>query len=316
MVDLSARIGKMKIDPALMNASGIFSHLDILRKFSNYFGASVTKSIGIEPRAGFMEPIEYHDDIMNLNAVGLSNPGYKEMITELEENRPFPNKVICDIFGGTEDELVEIATGLEKYCSGFELNFGCPNLRKGEKHGMIIGKDPELVRRYTKAVTDNVKKPVIVKLTPNVDSIDKMIETAQAAEGAEADAIGVINTVYPGMKIDIHARKPVLTNKFGGVSGPAVKPIGVAYTYALYENLKIPIIGIGGIRLSTPEDFIEYAEAGAVAGGIGTYFVNKSTEKSIAELKEFKTKVKETIKDLGFSSLKDLVGAAHESQAT
>lgn len=309
-MDLSAKIKDLKIDPAWTNASGIFSFPHILKRISEYdIGAVVTKSIGKESREGFMEPILVKaTDETYINAVGLSNPGYKLMRDELKEIYPLSKPLICSVFGGNEEEFKEVANGLEDYCDAIELNFSCPNLREGEKIGITIGRDSDLVRRYTEAVKDVVKKPVIVKLTPNVDNIGKI---AKAAEDAGADAISAINTVSPGMKIDIYARRPVLTNKFGGVSGPGIKPEGVASVYKIYENVDIPIIGMGGIRLSSTEDFFEYIEAGAVACGIGTAFADKDNKQVKRSLKRFRMKIEKTLEKLGASSLKELVGVAH-----
>lgn len=312
-MDLSAKIRNLKIDPAIMNASGIFSFPHVLKRISGYgFGALVTKSIGIEPREGLIEPVLVQSsDETWLNAVGLPNPGHKLAKEELKEVYPLPKPLICSIFGGSEEELAEIAIDLESCCDAFELNFSCPNLRKGEKTGMVIGKDPELVDRYTKAVRKATRKPIIVKLTPNVDP-EKLKEIAKAAEEAGADAISAINTLAPGMEIDIYAKKPVLTAKFGGVSGEGIRPIGIAAVYSIYETVKIPIIGIGGI--TTAEDIIRYVEAGADAVGIGTAFIDKTTKDVGVYLAQLRTRLQTLLADerINASSLKELKGAAHE----
>ena len=314
-MDLSAKIGNLKIDPAIMNASGIFSSLNVLERISKYdFGALVTKSIGIGPREGFMEPVlAQATEETYVNAVGLSNPGYELVREELEKIYPLPKPLICSIFGSSEEELVEVATGLEKCCDAIELNFSCPNLKKGERHGIVIGRDPELVKKYTEAVRENIRKPIIVKLTPNVYDIGKV---AKAAEEAEADAVAAINTVYPAMKIDIYAKKPVLTAKFGGLSGRGIKPIGVAAVYSIYENVGIPIIGIGGITIA--EDVLEYIEAGADAVGIGTAFIGKNTKQVGNYLKQLRMDLKKLLQDerIKVSSLRELKGVAHVLQTS
>ena len=209
-MDLSTQIGKLKIDPAITNTSGILSQPHIIRRISNYdIGAFFTKSIGIEPREGFLEPVVYHDGKRTLNAFGLANPGYKLTREELEEIYPLSKPLIVSIFGGNESEFIEIAIGLEDYCDGFELNVSCPNIKEEEKSGINICRYPELVKTYTKAVKNNVKKPVIVKLTPNVSDIGII---AKAAEEGGADAISAINTVAPATMIDVHSGKYVLTN--------------------------------------------------------------------------------------------------------
>jgi dihydroorotate dehydrogenase (NAD+) catalytic subunit len=311
-MDLSAKIGNLKIEPAIMNASGIFSYPYVLKRISEYgIGALVTKSIGREPREGFMEPILVQaTEETFINAVGLPNPGYKLAEEELKEVYPLPKPLICSIFGSNEEELKEIATSLEDCCDAFELNFSCPNLRKDEKYGIVIGRDPELVKKYTKAVKENVRKPIIVKLTPNVYDIGKV---AKAAEEAGADAVAAINTLYPAMKIDIYAKRPVLTAKFGGVSGKGVKSIGVAAVYSIYESVRVPIIGIGGIE--TAEDIVEYVEAGADAVGIGTAFIGKRAEQVGDYLKQLRMDLEKLLQDerINVSSLSELKGIAHES---
>lgn len=311
-MNLSAKIGNLTVDPAILNASGIFSYPYVLKRISEYdIGAVVTKSIGREPREGFMEPILVQaTEETWINAVGLPNPGYKLAREELEEIYPLQKPLVCSIFGSDEEELKEIATSLEVCCDAYELNFSCPNLMKGEKFGIVIGRDPELVKRYTKVVKDNVSKPVIVKLTPNVYDIGKV---ARAAEDGGADAIAAINTVAPGMKIDIYAKRPVLTARFGGVSGRGIKSIGVAAVYSIYESVKIPIIGIGGI--TTAEDVIEYVEAGADAVGIGTAFIGKNTKQVCEYLRQLRKDLEILLQDekINVSSLRELKGVAHES---
>jgi dihydroorotate dehydrogenase (NAD+) catalytic subunit len=311
-MDLSAKIGGLKINPAIMNASGIFSYPRVLKRISEFnIGALATKSFGIEPREGFMEPILVQaTEETYINAVGLPNPGYKLAREELREIYPLSKPVICSIFGSTEEELTEIASGLEDYCDAFELNFSCPNLREGEKCGIVIGRDPDLVKRYTKAVKGKVRKPVIVKLTPNVYDIGKV---ARAAEEAGADAIAAINTIAQGMEIDIYAKRPVLTAKFGGVSGKGVRSVGIAAVYSIYESVKIPIIGIGGI--ATAEDVVRYVEAGASAVGIGSAFIGKNTEQVGRYLAQLNGNLETLLNDarINVSSLSKLKGIAHES---
>lgn len=311
-MDLSTKIGDLQVNPAIMNASGIFSYPYVLKRISEFdLGAVVTKSIGREPRDGFMEPILVQStDETFINAVGLSNPGYKLMREELKEIYPLSKPLICSIFGGSEDELLEIAKGLEECCDAFELNFSCPNLTEGKKFGIVIGRDSELVEKYTRTVKDGVNKPVIVKLTANVYEIE---EVAKAAEEGGADAISAINTVASGMKINVYAKKPVLTYKFGGVSGRGIKAVGVAAVFKIFESADLPIIGMGGI--ATAEDIVEYVEAGADAVGIGTAFVDKNTEALGLFLKQLKIDLENLLRDerIGVSSLRELKGVAHES---
>ena len=224
--------------------------------------------------------------------------------------------LILSIFESSEEKLVEVAKCLEGYCDALELNLSCPNIAPGEKTGMTVGRDAKLVKSYAKAVKDNVSKPVIVKLSPNpyIDDREKFREIVLAAAG-HCDAISAINTIAGGMTIDINARKPVLAAKYGGLSGKPVKPIAVGCVYTIYETLSkngfdIPIIGLGGI--STAEDVIEFAEAGASAVGIGTAFMNKTMEDTGVYLYQLNCDLENLLKKMGSKSLKELVGAAHD----
>lgn len=303
-MDLSAQIKNLKIDPAVTNVSGILSQPQIIKRISNYdIGAFFTKSTGIEPREGFLEPVVYHDGKITLNAFGLANPGYKITREELEEIYPLNKPLIASIFGENEEEFIEIATGLEDYCDGFKLNVSCPNIKEGEKSGITIGRDPELVKKYTKAVKEHVKKPVIVKLTPNVPNIETI---AKAAEDGGADAISAINTVAPATVIDAHSGKHVLTNKYGGLSGPSIKPIGIAAVRKIYNTVKIPVIGMGGAK--TFQDAIEYYRAGASVVGFGTVMAYKKTKNVGKFFENLKSDLERILEEMGVSSLKEIIG--------
>lgn len=313
-MDLSARIGNLIIDPAISISSGIFSQPHILEKMAEYdAGAVFIKSVGLNPRKGNMEPtvVQATNETL-LNAMGLPNPGYRNLREELKEIYPLRNgkKLICSVFGDTEEEIVEVAKGVEDYCDGLEANYSCPNIREGEKTGVTIGRDPKRVESFTQALTDNVKKPVIVKLTPHVYDIG---EVAQAAEHAGAAAISAINTVPGGMVIDIYAERPVLSAKYGGVSGRGILPIGVGAVYKIYESVKIPIIGGGGATRA--EDVIQYVEAGADVVGLGTAFYQNgrvlSTEQIGTYLKDLRLDIEKILDKKNKSSLKELKGVAH-----
>jgi dihydroorotate dehydrogenase (NAD+) catalytic subunit len=163
-MDLSANICGLKIDPAWMNASGILSQPQIIKRICNYeIGAFATKSIDLKPREGFYEPNVYYDGKITLNSFGLANPGAEETREELKEIYPLPNHkpLIASVFGENEYELVRVATRLENYCDAIELNYSCPNKTEKEKLGMTIGRNPDLVRTYTRAVKDRVKSPLL-----------------------------------------------------------------------------------------------------------------------------------------------------------
>jgi dihydroorotate dehydrogenase (NAD+) catalytic subunit len=196
-----------------------------------------------------------------LNALGLPNPGYQQYREELVTAKKGRVPVIASIFGGNASEFVEVALGLCDLADGIELNLSCPH---ADRYGASIGIDPSLVRAITSAVKDAVNIPVWAKLTPNVTDIT---EIGLAAQEGGADAVVAINTVR-AMAIDIESGFPILGNRFGGLSGTAIKPIAVKCVYDLYAALDIPIIGVGGI--STWQDAIEMMMAGASAVQIGS----------------------------------------------
>lgn len=315
MIDLSADLGKLRIDPAWMNGSGVIANLGTLIKAipPEYAGAYVSKSIGLKSKLGFIEPVIIHRKHYTLNCVGLTNIGCEEAEKELEELYPFPKPLIVDIFGDKE-ELVKIAKPLEKYADAFSINYGCPNLTNDENYGLAIGTNPTLVKECTKVVRDNVssRKPIIAKLTPNVPKIERI---AEAAESGEADIIAAINTVAPAMEINTREKRPILSNTYGGMSGPAVTPVGVACVHKIYKVVKTPIIGMGGIRLDTENDFMQYIEAGASACAIGSDIAEKSDEELTRSFKGFRTKVENFLEEMNVSRLKDMVGVANQTKS-
>ena len=303
-MDLSANICGLKIDPAWMNASGVLSQPPIIKRICNYdIGAFVTKSIGPRPREGFYEPVAYNDGKITLNAFGLANPGVEETREELKEIYPLNKPLIASIFGENEEELVYVATRIEDYCDAIELNYGCPNKTKDEKLGMTIGTNPDLVRAYTRAVKDKVKKPVGVKLTPNVSDIGFI---AKAAEQGGADFISAINTVAPATIIEPYSGKPVLSNKAGGLSGPSVKPVGIAAVRKIYGSVKIPTVGGGGIEKA--RDVIEYFAAGASCVFIGSAVANKSTEKVGKYFSGLKNDLERILEEMNVNKLGYMTG--------
>ncbi len=320
---LSANIAGLNINPAIMNASGILSFPLVLKRVSEFqIGALVTKSANYSGKEGFENPVfaECSSEAY-LNAVGLPNAGCESKKKDMEEVYPhfksIKKPLIASVYEGDDEKLGLAISMLDNVCDAFELNLSSPNIKKGEKHGIQVGRDPELVKRFTKSAREATKKPVIVKLSPAPYIFDReqISEIALSAVDAGADAISAINTIPGGMKIDIHARKPVLAAKFGGVSGHSIKPIGIGCVYSIFEALQkehpgIPIIGIGGIW--TAEDIIEYIEAGASAVGIGTAFIGKNTDDIGKYLESLSNGMKKIIIDAGAKQLSDLVGAAHD----
>jgi dihydroorotate dehydrogenase (NAD+) catalytic subunit len=246
-------------------ASGILGNSkDILeRVYEAGCGLVTLKSIGPEPRDGHNNPTVIDLGCGLINAVGLPSPGYLNMENEWTEleHRDFP--IIASVYGGSVDEYRRVAEYVSSKKPDFiEINISCPN---SEQHGMIFGINRDASRAVVSAVKKAVSVPLIVKLTPQAPDI---ADIAKACEDAGADAICAINTVGPGMVIDIESKRPVLAFKKGGLSGPMIKPIAVRCVFDIYKAVSIPIIGLGGI--TTGEDAVEMVMAGAELVGIGT----------------------------------------------
>jgi len=271
-------LGK-KISGRFTIPSGIITtNINIIKKIFEEIpeiGVITTKSIGPEPKMGNREPIftQYAPGCF-MNAVGLTNPGYKEFAKQLSELKiPKDKFLLTSIFGKTAEEFVVVAKELAPYSDALELNLSCPHA-KG--YGMAIGQDPKAVKEITKAVKDVVNIPVIPKLTPNTNNL---CEIAKAAVEGGADAICAINTVGPG-EYTVNG-SPVLTNKKGGMSGRGILPIGLKCIKEIRDAVNVPIIGCGGI--SQASDVKAYASAGANIFGIGSTLVGLSTN----EMKEY-----------------------------
>ena len=289
----------------VVTASGTCGYADELSEFMDLskIGALTTKSISLEPRTGNPTPRIVETNAGMLNAIGLANMGLERF---LEEKIPILEKLDTNIFvnlaGKTIDEYVAVAKRLapEKAIDGFELNISCPNVKKG---GITFGTDPVLVGEITAAVKDVCQnKPLMVKLTPTVTDISV---TARAAVQAGADALSLINT-FTAMVIDIETRKPLLANRTGGLSGPAIKPIAVYLVNKVYNEVAkdagIPILGMGGIQ--TVSDALEFMIAGASAVAIGTStFVYPDTAEKVA------LGLVEYCNSKGIDDIQDLIGS-------
>lgn len=262
-------------------------------------GAVVTKSIGPEPKEGHKNPSMIDLGYGFLNAMGLPNPSYPDFSNELasaRQNTDVP--IIASIFGGNAAEFIQVAEGLmDSKPHAFELNVSCPH---AQGYGAAIGGDACAVEEITAAVCDAVDIPVWVKLTPNVTDI---VPIGEAAQRGGADAIVAINTVK-GMAIDIHSGYPVLGNRFGGLSGKAVKPIALKCVYDLYAALDIPIIGVGGV--STWEDAVEMMMAGASAVQIGSAVYD-----DINVFSSIANGISAFVDEKGYRSSSDFIGLAH-----
>lgn len=269
------------------------------RIFDSGAGAIVTKSIGLKPNKGYSNPTVIELEHGILNAMGLPNPGIGEFSSEIKILKSLRIPLIGSIYGKNKDEFVKLTVKMEKYgADAIELNMSCPHA-KG--YGLEIGSNPEIVRDITKHVKQASNIPVFVKISPNLMNI---IEIAIAAEKAEADAIVAINTVK-AMKIDIELNTPVLSNKVGGYSGGAIKPIGVRCVYDIAKNVDIPIIGVGGIN--TGEDTIEYMMAGASAVQIGSGIYYKG----IDIFKKVCKEIESWMKKHGHKNISEIIGVAH-----
>lgn len=279
MTSFAVKIGTMVLNNPVLVASGTFGYGDDCQGLVdvNRLGGIVTKSLSLKPREGNPPPRIVETVGGMLNSIGLANIGVKSFI---EEKLPFLRKVstaiIANIAASTIDEYCAVVSMLdeEEGIDAYEINISCPNVKEG---GLSFGTDCRMTAEITKRLRGLTSKPLIVKLTPNVTHI---AEFARAAAGEGADAVSVINTLV-GMAVDIEQRKPKLSTVTGGLSGPAIKPIALAKVYEVAQEVRIPIIGIGGI--STVEDAIEFMLVGASAIQVGTAnFINPNAAVLIA----------------------------------
>jgi dihydroorotate dehydrogenase (NAD+) catalytic subunit len=286
-------VGGVALDNHLILAAGVLgtTGASLSRMLARGAGGVVTKSIGPEPKNGHAGPCVAVLDNGILNAMGLPNPS-REFTGELQSLGQKP--VIVSIFGGNPEEFAEVAGWFKGKAAGFELNLSCPH---AEGYGAAIGVDPALVEACTRAVS-TLGMPTWVKLTPNVTDITLI---GKAAERGGATAIVAINTVK-AMRISTSIRRPVLGNRYGGLSGDAIFPVAVRCVYELYESCKIPIIGCGGI--STADRVIEMIMAGARAVEIGS-----AVQQDIGIFEKIKN---ELYAKNGGSVPEEIVGCAHE----
>ena len=263
-LDLRVSIAGVTLENPITTASGTFSARESGEFYDlNELGAMITKGVSTEPWEGNPTPRIAETYGGMLNSVGLQNPGVDVFIKkELPYLRTFQPKAIVNVVGKS---IGDYCTATEKLCEAgidmLEINISCPNIKEG---GISFGADPKMAAKITKEIKKVSKKPIIMKLTPNVTDIT---EIAKAVESEGADGISMINTLL-GMKIDVHQKRPVLWNRMGGLSGPAIKPVAIRMVYQVRSAVGIPIIGLGGIM--TGEDVVEFLMAGADAVSIGT----------------------------------------------
>ena len=303
MVDLKTTLCGVTLDNPIIPASGTFGFgYEFAELYDiNVLGSLSFKGTTREPRFGNPTPRIAECASGMLNAVGLQNPGVDEVIkTELPKLREvFKKPVMANVSGFSVEEYCDTVEKLdgENDIAWFEVNISCPNVHGG---GMSFGTSPEAAEEVTRAVRKKTKKPLIIKLSPNVTDITAI---AKACEAGGADGISLINTLL-GMRIDLRRRAPLLANKTGGFSGPAIKPVAARMVYQVYDAVKIPIVGMGGV--STAEDVIEFMMAGATAVEVGAEnLVNPFACRDIINALPL------AMEKYGINSLSEIIGAAH-----
>lgn len=291
-----------QLDNPIIPASGTFGYgYEFAELYDiNILGTFSFKGTTKEARFGNPLPRIAECESGMINAVGLQNPGVDRVITEELPRlaKCFSKKVMANISGFSVEEYADVASKLDKQeqVGWIEVNISCPNVHGG---GMAFGTSPEMASKVTRAVKDVTKKPVIIKLSPNVTDIVSM---AKACEDAGADGISLINTLL-GMRINLKTRKPIIANKMGGFSGKAIFPVALRMVYQVAGAVKIPVIGMGGV--SSADDVIEMMLAGASAVEIGAAnLVDPYICKSIIEA------LPSAMEKYGIKELKDIIGGA------
>ncbi len=298
-----------KLKSPLILASGILgTKAELLARVAQTgLGAVTTKSCGLKPRQGHENPTVLAWEHGLINAVGLTNPGVEKEVEEIEtlknllKKRNLKTKIIASFFGSTFEEFVKVGQKISQAQPDFlEMNISCPNTES--EFGQAFATNPKDTYKVVKAVKKITSIPLIVKLSPNVTDIK---EIAQSAQEAGADIISAINTLV-GMVIDIESGKPILTNKMGGVSGPAIKPVAIKQVFQIKKAVKIPIIGLGGI--TSGADATEMIMAGATAVGLGSAVYYRG----ISVFKKINQEIKAFMLKKNLKNLSQIRGIAHE----
>lgn len=303
MVDISIKLPGLNLKNPIIPASGCYG---FGREFAELYDLSLLGGIAIksatpQKRFGNELPRVAETPSGMLNAIGLQNPGVDNIIkTELPWLSQFDTEIISNVAGACEEDYVEVVQKLndQPVIKAFELNISCPNVKHG---GIGLGTQPELAAKVTKMVKAAAKKPVWVKLSPNVTDI---VAIAKAVEAAGADGIVMINTLM-GMRLDLKTAKPILANVTGGLSGPAIKPVAIRMIYQVSQAVNIPIIGVGGITCA--EDVLEFLYAGASAVEVGMQnFVDPyCCVKIIKDLPN-------VLEKYGFTSINEAIGRSYK----
>ncbi|MCO8147164.1 dihydroorotate dehydrogenase [Bacillus subtilis] len=304
---LEVKLPGLDLKNPIIPASGCFG---FGKEFSRFYdlsclGAIMIKATTKEPRFGNPTPRVAETGAGMLNAIGLQNPGLDSvLLNELPWLEQFDTPIIANVAGSQVEDYVEVAEHISKAPNvhALELNISCPNVKTG---GIAFGTNPQMAADLTKAVKEVSDVPVYVKLSPNVANIT---EIALAIEEAGADGLTMINTLI-GMRLDLKTGKPILANKTGGLSGPAVKPVAIRMVYEVSQMVNIPIIGMGGVQ--TAEDALEFLLAGASAVAVGTAnFVNPFACPEIIE------QLPSVLRQYGYQSIEECIGRSwnHEKQ--
>lgn len=301
VVDLNAKIGNVILKNPVTTASGTFGYGLEFQRFYDIqsLGGIMVKGTTLKPRAGNPPPRVIETPAGMLNSVGLENPGVDYLIEKImPQLQNLDLAIFINISGNTAEEYGQVAEKLDEIpgVAGLEINVSCPNVKAG---GMAFGTCPIEAAKVVKTVREKTKLPLIAKLSPNVTDI---VEIAKSVEAVGADAISLINTLL-GMAIDVKTQKPILANIFGGLSGPAVKPVALRMVWQVSQGVNIPVVGMGGISSAT--DAIEFILAGATAVSIGTgNFVNPLLALEVIE------GIKVYCEEKGINQVQELVGAA------
>ena len=277
---MTVNIGGLTLKNPVLTASGTFGYG---REFETYvdlkrLGGIVVKGLSLEPSMGNKPPRIVETPCGMLNAIGLENVGIEAFIRDkLPFLQTLSTPILVNIYGQTVDAYARLAERIDALApvAGVEVNISCPNVKAG---GVAFGVDPDAAARVVRAVRKKTTKPLIVKLSPNVTDI---AEIAVRVEAEGADSLSLINTIT-GMAIDLETRRPKLANVTGGLSGPAIKPVALRMVWQVYQAVKVPVIGIGGIM--TAQDALEFIVAGAAAVQVGTAnFVNPGATMDILD---------------------------------
>jgi dihydroorotate dehydrogenase (NAD+) catalytic subunit len=304
MIDISTELAGLKLGNPTILASGILgvTKKELEQCVKNGVGAATTKSVTIEPRKGHETPVIVETPSGFLNAVGISNAGIDEAIKEFSGWKS-KSPLIFNIAGKNADELSSMAKKISSSgirVDALEIALSCPHT---PGFGTLAGQSsPEATKEIIRAVKQSISVPIIAKLSPSVSALG---EVAKAAESAGASAINMGNTAGPGMVIDIERKAKLPSFGFGGLSGPAMKPIAVRCVYDVYEAVKIPIIGTGGVTYG--KDAIEMFMAGASAVGVGSAVYYRGPK----VFSKISNEISEWMESHDYSSIKELVGAAH-----